>query len=128
MADPSPHPSFSERRKHARRDLRVLAHIFRGSDVIRITTQNISIGGFYGLCDEPFVCGEQYDSVLEINALLRSSHSGAHLQCVVRVIRVETMNPDPAGIDPGGGQVDDGRKHFGVAFSVESYRVNTSQT
>jgi c-di-GMP-binding flagellar brake protein YcgR len=120
MADLLLRPSFSDRRKHARIDLRVMARIFRGTEVIRITTQNISIGGFYALCEERFTCGEQFDSVIDISGQLHpSSNSGAHLQCVVRVVRVETMPLDGRG---------DEVERFGVAFSVEDYRVATAQS
>ncbi len=114
--DPTTHLNLAERRRHARKNLRVQAHIFRGPDVIRITTRNISIGGFYSVCEERFVCGEQFDSLLEIAGLVRPAQIGAHLECTVRVVRVE---PD--------GEFDDGvPERFGVAFRIESYRVATS--
>jgi hypothetical protein len=116
MADLSPHPSLSERRKHKRLDLRVSTCIFRGPEVIQITTQNISIGGFYGLTEERFSCGEQFDSVIELNA--SPSDNGTRLQCVVRVVRVDTMTLDG---------VNDGSARFGVAFCMENYQVANSQ-
>jgi hypothetical protein len=118
MADLSSRPSFSDRRKHARLDLRVVARIFRGTEEIRVTTQNISIGGFYALCEERLACGEQFNSVIDIGGHFRpSSNGGAQLQCVVRVVRVDLL-------EKRGGTVE----RFGVAFSVEDYRVATAQS
>lgn len=121
MADLSPHPNLSDRRKHKRVELRVLAHVFRGSEVIRITTQNISIGGFYGLCTERFACGEQLNTLLDIDSptegLGQLQSSGARLRCVVRVVRVEAMKPEGP---------DDAMERFGVAFAVETYHVASS--
>jgi len=114
--DPTTHLNLAERRKHARKELQVPAHIFRGPDVIKITTRNISIGGFYSVCEERFVCGEQLESMLEIAGLERPAQIGAHLECTVRVVRVEAD-----------GEFADGNpKRFGVAFRIESYRVATS--
>ena len=122
MATLSPHPNLSDRRKHKRVELRVLAHVFRGSEVIRISTQNISIGGFYGRCDERFACGEQFDTLLDIDSspaegLGQLQSSGARLRCVVRVVRVEEMKPEGP---------DDAKERFGVAFAVETYQVASS--
>jgi hypothetical protein len=116
MADLSPHPNLSERRKHKRLDLRVSTCIFRGPEVVQITTQNISIGGFYGLTDERFACGEQFDSVIDINT--SASDNGTRLQCVVRVVRVDTKTLDGA---------NDLSERFGVAFCVETYQVASSR-
>jgi len=112
--DPSSYPNLAERRKHARVDLQVPAHIFRGSEVIRLTTQNISIGGFYSVCEERFACGEQFDSILDIAGLTRSSRLRARLRCNLRVIRVEAVQPDGT---------EGGAERFGVAFCIESYHV-----
>ena len=112
--DPSSYPNLAERRKHARVDLQVPAHIFRGSEVIRLTTQNISIGGFYSVCEERFACGEQFDSILDIAGLTRSSRLRARLRCNLRVIRVETVHAD---------RTEGGGERFGVAFCIESYHV-----
>jgi len=122
MADLLPHPNLSDRRKHKRVELCVLAHVFRGSDVIRITTQNISIGGFYGRCEERFACGDQFNALLDIDSspaegLGQPQSSGARLRCVVRVVRVDDTKPDGP---------DDAMERFGVAFAVETYQVASS--
>jgi hypothetical protein len=119
MATLSPHPDLSERRKHKRVELRALAHVFRGSEVIRITTQNISIGGFYGRCYERFACGEQFNTLLDIGSspaegFGQLQSSGARFRCMVRVVRVEEMKPEGP---------DDAMERFGVAFAVETYQV-----
>lgn len=115
--DPSSQLNNSERRKHARMDLRVPARLYHDLDVIHLTTQNVSIGGFYTICDKPFACGQQFDSVLEIAGLFQSSRSGAHLECRVRVVRVEVAQRDCD---------DESPMRFGIAFCIESYHVATS--
>jgi hypothetical protein len=75
-----------------------------------MTTSNISVGGFYGLCAEAFPCGEQLECLVEIPNNLQSFQSPVTLECSVRVVRV-----DPLFVDA--------RERFGVAFRIEDYRL-----
>jgi hypothetical protein len=121
--DLSPHPSFSERRARRRLALCVPAHILLPEPIgaVKVVTQNLSIAGFYSVCEEFFRCGDEFDCILEVSGIPQSN--AVHLECRVRVVRVVAVHdtrPDAPDYSR-----NDAPNRFGVAFRIESYRVET---
>jgi len=111
---PTSEGGFSERRQHARIALRLPVKLFRKSGgrstPEKLTTRNFSVGGFYGVCVEPFERGEQLDCIVEISGDLRSFQSGLNLVCNIHIVRVERM-------------LVESRERYGVGFQIDNYRV-----
>ena len=102
-------PPFKERRRRSRMDLHWPVCLNRSgrTEPVRSSTENISSDGFYCLCQEPFVAGEQLECLLSIPPHARREDAPwLVLECKVRVVRVNTD-----------------RDVFGVGFQIESYSV-----
>ena len=109
-------PPLRERRKHERLELRLPVRFSstEGSPTISCFTENISSNGFYCICPEPFVPGEQRNILLMLPAR-GYSRSGANvdLKCQVRVVRIDSIGPRPG---------------FGVACQIEKYTLTWEET
>jgi PilZ domain len=102
-------PPIKERRKRSRLDLHWPVSLSKSgrTEPIRSKTENISSDGFYCLCREPFMAGEQLECRLSMPPhARREDASWLVLECKVRVARV---NAD--------------RGMFGIGFQIESYSV-----
>src|SRR6266852_4837631 len=102
---PNP-PRRIERRDYQRLELKVTAYLWRGpgEDLIRTTTLNISIGGFYCLSERSFAPGERIQCLLAIT--LYVAESTAFLRGDARVVRSEEQD----GL-------------FGIGCHIQSYEV-----
>ena len=98
-----------DRRRTKRLSLRWVVKLTRPLDgrVVRCVTDNLSIEGFHCVCDLPFLPGERLDCVLELPAQrMGYSEADIHLECRVRVVRVEAFGSEP---------------RFGIACQIEDY-------
>jgi len=102
-------PTDKERRRHERLALRLPVRFGggEGSPDVNCVTENVSGGGFYCISPRQFPADEQK----EVHLLLSTPSSSrscedVDIQCVVRVVRVETL---AAG------------RGFGVACEIERY-------
>ncbi len=102
-------PPINERRRRTRLDMHWPVSLTRKGwpALIRATTENISSDGFYCLCREAFLVGEQLECLLSIPPHAREEDAPwLVLECKIRVVRVEAQ-----------------RDQFGVGFHIESYSV-----
>ena len=110
------HQFAPERRRWVRTKVHWPVLLFRNhsAEAVATSTQNLSSGGFYCLCQTPFILGE-----ILICALKVPTHDPAgkalerQLECTVRVVRVE---PDPE------------QGCFGVACRIEDYHFTPANS
>lgn len=85
----------------------VLFQIHGGDDFVETTTENLSSDGFYCFSVKPFVAGELLFCRIHIPTA-ESGCGASHLECRVRVVRVEKNNADDI---------------YGIACRTEGYDV-----
>jgi|SRR5579862_1780143 hypothetical protein len=102
-------PTERERRKHERLALRLPVRFDGGEGSADVTcvTENVSGGGFYCISPKPFPADEHKEVHLLLSTPGSSrSSEDVDIQCVVRVVRVETLEAS---------------RGFGVACEIERY-------
>ena len=104
-----PGQRIEDRRTHSRVPLRLRACLNRPSAArsIRTITENVSIGGFYCICDERVPVGEEMECIIEIPDEIPKTGNSLFVRCKVRVLRVSEHDV----------------YRFGVACAIESYHV-----
>ena len=98
-----------DRRSHSRVPLRLSACLNRSAAArsIRTTTENVSIGGFYCICDEDLPVGEELECIIEIPDEIPKTGNFLFVRCKVRVLRVSEYDS----------------LRYGVACAIQSYHV-----
>ena len=97
-----------ERRKRKRIALHWPVYLYRDKNAhsVESTTENLTSNGFYCISREPFQLGEQLECVIAIPAGELGYSEPIHLQCRVKVMRVENQS-----------------ENFGLGCYIEDYEL-----